>query len=121
MLGEVKMKSKNDEIFDIEQEQRRLADRLAELRKEPESVKPVVRYYGPLREPASELVLEFYTKEQAEKAKAILEKMEFGDPPAYNTQMEYLNDRNCWEGVGSFNDSPWWIAGWHFGRLRRRA
>ena len=80
------MDKRNAEIASIEQEQRRLADRLALLRKEPESVKPDVCDVDEDWEcedgaDGFAVNLIFRSKEQAEKAKAILEKMEFGHYP----------------------------------------
>ena len=125
------MKSKNDEILAIEQEQRRLADlqkvnadRLAQLRKEPESVKPKVRmsYYD-----ADVVTLEFDTKEQAEKAKAILEKMEFGDCPFQRGDTFEYERRSGWSTLGhngisftwSDENCPWAVAAWRHGALRK--
>ena len=111
------MDKRNAEIASIEQEQRRLADRLAQLRKEPESVKPKVRmsYYD-----ADVVTLEFDTKEQAEKAKAILEKMEFGEPPTEKgARLEKLEVGGSWSQY-HWDDWPMDVAMWRMGVVRRK-
>ena len=130
--------TKNDKINEIESEQRRLAekqnalaDRLAELRKEPESVKPridgVYQMYTPgfqVKDDKLYVRLAFDTKEQAEKAKAILEKMEFGPMPyeAWGDDIEYLGMGGAWHTWGSSHPShEMLVAAWRHGALRKKA
>ena len=110
------MKSKNDEILAIENEQRKLADRLAGLRKEPESVKPKIR--GHTFDDNS-IILEFPTKEQAEKAKAILERMEFGPCPFERGESYRRLCDGTWLG-DSYIGAQYEIDAWHMGSAKKR-
>ena len=96
---------------------------IARMPSQPESVKPRIRNYeGTVPWNQGWLVLEFSNLEQREKAKAILEKMEFGDPPSVTSgqggRYERLGLDGLWNGF-------WWdswpsdIALWHMGLARK--
>ena len=94
---------------------------IAKMKSEPESVKPkVFRQYGNgstffLDGEKHHVVLSFQTEEQAEKAKAILEKMEFGDPPEFGVP---IRRTTCSGSVVDDNFSPPWIPDWRIGMVK---
>ena len=96
---------------------------ISKMPSQPESVKPTV--YGPyerntdLRNASPALVLYFGTTEQAEKAKAILEKMEFGEPPfSVGDGYEGTFEGGVWRGE-TWDGFPVDYARWHMGQARK--
>ena len=92
---------------------------ISKLPSQPESVKPRIESYtervsnicmGP-----KSLALCFDTPEQAEKAKAILEKMEFGEPPPIGTPIQRTRVSG---GVTPDIFSSTWTPDWHFGLVK---
>ena len=100
---------------------------IAKMPSEPESVKPNI--VGPFRGDAVylsdmgvyRLVLTFGTEEQAEKAKATLEKMEFGPVPDwYNKQVQYQTPSGAWRNDYFYADQDSCVNAWHMGKVRER-
>ena len=106
---------KTKEIRGIEARMRADADRLANLRKGVGPVRPRVDFAASRR---GRLLLDFSTPEQAEKAKTMLGKMEFDDPPFREGEtVESLWSDGCWRKV-FWVDRDWFRLKWAIGQIR---
>ena len=99
---------------------------IAKLPSQPESVKPKVYIQRghvsswSVKEGGFHVLLQFQTEEQAEKAKAILEKMEFGEMPEDCDEISYLGERGNWHPWGSMRRGHQALeALWRHGALRK--
>ena len=104
-----------------------LDTQISKMKTEPESVKPIVE--GPYRDylytdhgvGKHHIRLAFDTPEQAEKAKAILDKMEFGDPPfTEDDAVEFMDRPDEWSHYGDWDDRYTWVDSWRMGHVRMK-
>ena len=96
---------------------------ISKMKTEPESVKPRIWSYAEdyqtVHMGRKSLALVFATPEQAEKAKAILEKMEFGEPPfSVGDGYEGTFEGGVWRG-DTWDGFPVDYATWHMGQARK--
>ena len=96
---------------------------ISKMKTEPESVKPRIESYTQrhtnITMSPKSLALVFDTPEQAEKAKAILEKMEFGEPPfSVGDGYEGTFEGGVWRGE-TWDGFPVDYARWHMGQARK--
>lgn len=92
------------------------------LEKELEALKepPRHRVTGPYTCRGEQFItVRFPTKEQAEYAKPILEKMNLCPPPFEKDYTIEYWDRSVW-GTTSWYGAPWQLRAWYMGELRRK-
>ena len=95
---------------------------IAKMKTEPESVKPII--IGPFmgnnvyigQNTKGHVLLQFDSLEQAEKAKAILEKMEFGEMPNIGAECERLTNKTWYDET--WNGDHYQKGQWHMGTMR---